>query len=624
MAAVDCEFSIGSVFSSYHEFETKFKEFQTKNHVLFIKGVSETLKFHPASDCLKYKVLVFRCKQGKKRPTTSTGARPKQRTLKCGCQAHLRLRAVDEGGSWVLKVTGSNMEHTNHPVDALTASVYPENRQADVTDTIKAMVGSNVPKKSLKRYIEDSQGIVLLPQDVNNLKRKLCGVQLDDPECVERMLQNIREEGGVTKVGVNESGEFEFLFFMTASMRRDLEKYCDVLVMDATYKVNCYLYPLVNVLCVDSEGSGRPVLHGFVRKECCASLMSCLTFLKSVFSVDMSGPSVFFVDKDLSEIAAVRETFPEALVKLCSFHASTAVKRALTSHGLSSQQVDDILKYFKEQRDTRSVERFLELSDIIRQEAPDKTVQYFQTNWWDRTDMWAAHTTLDLQTFHLTTTNHVESYHSKIKQTLHAQTRLGDCIQLLMTYDFDLVRTKDINSHLHSISHHYNTIQKDPELESIVNTLTSFGVVTPTETTVTPTETTTGTETACFSFTNVKLQKVKTRGRPRNKQNFTKRTKRRKIDKTTDQTTSSTNTVTAGASVNVIDESMCYECGKEEVERQYCVDGVFEWIMCDGCGRWFHKYCIGMEAVVKEAEFLCKFCVSRLITSVSGCDFVVE
>lgn len=90
--------------------------------------------------------------------------------------------------------------------------------------------------------------------------------------------------------------------------------------------------------------------------------------------------------------------------------------------------------------------------------------------------MWAAHTTLDLQTFHLTTTNHVESYHSKIKQTLHSQTRLGDCLELLLRYDSDLVRTKDVLSHLHSITHHYNTTQKNSCLESIINTLTSLEV----------------------------------------------------------------------------------------------------------------------------------------------------
>ncbi|GFR60862.1 hypothetical protein ElyMa_001834100 [Elysia marginata] len=53
---------------------------------------------------------------------------------------------------------------------------------------------------------------------------------------------------------------------------------------------------------------------------------------------------------------------------------------------------------------------------------------------------------------HLTTINYVESYYSEIKQTPHTETRLDDCIQLMLTCDIDLVRTNDINSHLHMLN----------------------------------------------------------------------------------------------------------------------------------------------------------------------------
>ncbi|GFS12610.1 hypothetical protein ElyMa_004863400 [Elysia marginata] len=43
-------------------------------------------------------------------------------------------------------------------------------------------------------------------------------------------------------------------------------------------------------------------------------------------------------------------------------------------------------------------------------------------------------------------------HHSKIKQTLHTETRFDDCIQLMLTCDIDFVRIKDINSHLHLLN----------------------------------------------------------------------------------------------------------------------------------------------------------------------------
>ena len=52
-----------------------------------------------------------------------------------------------------------------------------------------------------------------------------------------------------------------------------------------------------------------------------------------------------------------------------------------------------MLSPFKELQDTKSAERYLEITDKIRQDAPDKTEHYFKTNWWNQPDMWAAHTT---------------------------------------------------------------------------------------------------------------------------------------------------------------------------------------------------------------------------------------
>ncbi|GFS16872.1 zinc finger SWIM domain-containing protein 3, partial [Elysia marginata] len=406
-------FQIGDVFNSFEEFEAKLKQYQQENFVVFVKEF-----------CSKVKSL--------------------------------------------------DLTHKNHPVDEKTAAVYPENRRPVITETVKAMAGAKITRKNLRHFISESQGICMLPQDVYNMSRRMNVCDKSDSEGVEELLRVIRDQGGHTKFGMNESGEFEFVLFVTAEMKNDLLRFPDILVMDVTYKVNKYLYPLVNVMCVDAEGGGRPVLHGFIRSESCVSVIACLDFLKSIMSDALCAPSVFFLDKDLSEIAAVRETFPEALVRLCSFHTATAVKRALQKQNLSSQQAAEILTYFKEQRDTRSQEKYEDILNSIRQNAPDETVRYFETNWWSKADIWAAHTRLHLQTLHVTTTNHVESYHSKIKQTLSLHTRLTDCMKTLLDHDADLVRTKDIKTHLHNISHSYNVKHADPQLEKIINSLTSF------------------------------------------------------------------------------------------------------------------------------------------------------
>ncbi|GFO17004.1 hypothetical protein PoB_004350900 [Plakobranchus ocellatus] len=95
--------------------------------------------------------------------------------------------------------------------------------------------------------------------------------------------------------------------------------------------------------------------------------------VEEIINMDVNDQLVFFVDTDFAEIAAIHETFTDAVVRFYSFHASTAVKRAFTSHGLSSQLVYIQMTNLKKQRDTRSHKRFQELCDTMRRDEPVKT-----------------------------------------------------------------------------------------------------------------------------------------------------------------------------------------------------------------------------------------------------------
>ncbi|GFR68226.1 secreted protein [Elysia marginata] len=91
---------------------------------------------------------------------------------------------------------------------------------------------------------------------------------------------------------------------MSKSMKALISQYPEVLIMDATYKRNHYLLPLVTVMCIDQNGDGHPVLHAFVRHEDSNLIAKCLEFLSDKY--DSSHTSTIFLDKDLSEVTAVK------------------------------------------------------------------------------------------------------------------------------------------------------------------------------------------------------------------------------------------------------------------------------------------------------------------------------
>ena len=96
------------------------------------------LSNHPEKDRLQYQFVKYDCKKGSRRKSKS--------------QVSIQIKGQ--------KFT--------------KAAVYSENERARVTDTLKTLTTARVPRKNIRKYIADSQGIIdMLSQDVYNLARKL-------------------------------------------------------------------------------------------------------------------------------------------------------------------------------------------------------------------------------------------------------------------------------------------------------------------------------------------------------------------------------------------------------------------------------------------------------------------
>ena len=107
------------------------------------------------------------------------------------------------------------------------------------------------------------------------------------------------------------------------------------------YKTNHYLLPLLTVMCIDQNGAGHLVLHAFIRHEDKIILGTCFDFL--VDRYDSSQTSTIFVDKDLTEVAAIKSAMPQVEISLCRFHMKQAIKRVFQGKGLAAH----ILKLYK-------------------------------------------------------------------------------------------------------------------------------------------------------------------------------------------------------------------------------------------------------------------------------------
>ncbi|CAL1528098.1 unnamed protein product, partial [Lymnaea stagnalis] len=146
-----------------------------------------------------------------------------------------------------------------------------------------------------------------------------------------------------------------------------------------------------------------------------------------------------FVDKNMAEMCAIRTCLPDVSIRLCAFHnatlsslescplTATAVKKALQQRKLPAPQISCILDLFAEKKSCRALSQFILLRDKISDISYPEVVLYFQSNWWNCPQLWAA-SLVESATFHINTTNHAETSETsdkKIKQVLTSKTPLS-------------------------------------------------------------------------------------------------------------------------------------------------------------------------------------------------------
>ncbi|KAK3764991.1 hypothetical protein RRG08_011078 [Elysia crispata] len=210
---------------------------------------------------------------------------------------------------------------------------------------------------------------------LKSLRLKHSQSEQDDITKVEQFINSLKESGGDVAYGLDEStGVFQYLVYMSSSMKNLISRYPEVLIMDATYKTNHYLLPLLTVICIDQNGAGHSVLHAFIRHEDKTILGTCLNFLVDCYN--SSQTSTIFVDKDLSEVVAIKSAMPQVEISLCRFHMKQAIKRAFQGKGLAAHIVKALQDIFEQQANALTEDSFNNFKGELSSLAPPPIVEY--------------------------------------------------------------------------------------------------------------------------------------------------------------------------------------------------------------------------------------------------------
>ena len=172
----------------------------------------------------------------------------------------------------------------NHEMSHDIYQAYPENRNEAVIAEAKKWHSLSVPTHVFQEKLKELSGKNITQRDIYNLRASLTLEQRGEnraQQMLDAMEEVMRGDPGCEfKILSKENGEISVVFMQVSMMRSALEKFPEVILCDATYKVNENKMPLLSFLVEDGNGKSVPCAHAFVENEMKETLSNVFTILK--------------------------------------------------------------------------------------------------------------------------------------------------------------------------------------------------------------------------------------------------------------------------------------------------------------------------------------------------------
>ena len=255
--------------------------------------------------------------------------------------------------------------------------------------------------------------------ETSQVLRNLRNSEIDPKLQAHRLLKKLisedsKNDPNMSICGIKDDKKvMRALFWQTGVMKNFFSKYPEHLLVDCTYKLNNYRYPLLVMLVVDANFSSQIVGIGIIQSENRETFHQIFEQFKET-NTDWKKIQTVMVDKSQAEIGAIEESFPECRVGICLFHTLQAMGRKIESvKELKKEERDKAKKYFSDLANARSQKQFEYILNAIRSEpvfVDNGLVDYLDTNWISKSHLW-------IQYQHETGLNFLDTTNNRIEAT---------------------------------------------------------------------------------------------------------------------------------------------------------------------------------------------------------------
>ena len=150
--------------------------------------------------------------------------------------------------------------------------------------------------------------------------------------------------GAIVEIFKDSENVLQGIYFQTKMWRKMFSNYPELLMIDATYKLNNLRMPLYILMVVDSNGESEVIALWLVVTES-KSIINQLTETFLCYN-DTSNTKCIMADKDMMERELLTEKIPTAQLLICLFHVLQTYRREITYErmGITAAQRMSVLE----------------------------------------------------------------------------------------------------------------------------------------------------------------------------------------------------------------------------------------------------------------------------------------
>ena len=213
---------------------------------------------------LEYYFLLFACKFAGK-PRKKVNREKETKSFWQSCPFQIYLSASEDGNA--LEVTRMNLSH-NHEVSKELYQSLPRQRSlpSELLEEVKSAIKLKANNKLLRQKIEQETGKMVTLKDLSNIKyNSRLSLNKNDIESIVEFLQ--RQETSTVDVMVDNENNIKALLYQDLYMKNMFDKYPEMILVDATYKLLDLRLPVYLLLVIDGNGFSEIVGLFLVEEE---------------------------------------------------------------------------------------------------------------------------------------------------------------------------------------------------------------------------------------------------------------------------------------------------------------------------------------------------------------------